>query len=237
VLHKAVRFGRGALRAGMAAWFRERLVAGRRPTVAPQLRYPTAAVSTYYQQIHQSNEAYRINNWLLSEVEAILSIGPKSVLEVGCGNGRFLAAIRDRVDQAIGVDWAKSPILDELGLSSHFQLRDITHDDLPKADLVCSADVLEHVAPNLLRSTLQRLHNAGREQYHVIACYDDGHSHLSIMEPEAWLHAFMSISDRYRIIDIRPRRDDPHQTTCVIATFNPRVGPSRHLDGGALGPP
>jgi len=238
VLHKPLRFWRDALRvASKIGGFRQRLLAGRRPTGAPQLRYPTAATSTYYHKIHQTNEAYKINNWLLSEVDAILSIAPKSVLEVGCGNGRFLAAIRNHVDQATGVDWAKSPVLAELGLSSHFELRDITHDELPEADLVCSADVLEHVAPSLLRSTLQRLHDAGREQYHVIACYDDGHSHLSIMDPNAWLHAFRAVSDRYRIVDFRPRRGDPHQAICVIATFNPRVGPSRQLGEGDLGPP
>jgi SAM-dependent methyltransferase len=210
------------------SWFHGRFAADRRLLDNPA-RYPAAAASSYYQQIHQTNDAYKINNWLVSEVDAILSMAPKSVLEVGCGNGRFLAAIRDRVDRAIGVDWAKSPILDELGLSGHFDLRDITRDELPRADLVCSADVLEHIAPDLLQPTLHRLHKAGREQYHVIACYDDGHSHLSIMEPDAWLKAFRAISHRYQIIDVRRRRDDPAQTICVIGTFQPKVGPGRHL--------
>jgi len=193
------------------------------------VRYPMATTSSYYLHIHQTNDAYKANNWLVSEIEAILSISPKSVLEVGCGNGRFLAAIRERVDRVIGVDWARSPVIDELGVSVDFEMRDITCDDLPEADLVCSADVLEHIAPNLLRPTLKRLHRAGRDQYHVIACYDDGHSHLSIMEPRAWLDEFRSVSHRYRIIDIRPRRDDPAQVICVIATFEPKARPTADL--------
>jgi SAM-dependent methyltransferase len=222
----------------MFARFRERFVAGGRLDSALRVRYPIATASTYYQQTHQTNDAYKINNWLVSEVDAILSMAPKSILEVGCGNGRFLAAIRDRVDRVIGVDWAKSPVLDELELSPHFELRDITRDELPQADLVCSADVLEHIPPDLLQPTLQRLHSAGHEQYHVIACYDDGHSHLSIMEPNAWLRVFRGISQRYQIIDTRLRRGDPAQTICVIATFKPKVDSSRHRNGGAgLGPP
>lgn len=195
------------------------------------LRYPTATTSSYYQHIHQTNDAYKVNNWLVPEIDAMLSISPKSVLEVGCGNGRFLAAIRGRVERVTGVDWARSPVLDELGVSVDFEMRDVTRDELPKADLVCSADVLEHIAPEWLQQTLQRLHRAGRDQYHVIACYDDGHSHLSIMEPQAWLVAFRLLSQRYRIIDVRPRRDDPAQVVCVIATFEPKAHPTPRLGG------
>ena len=185
------------------------------------IRYPAATTWAYYQNVHQTNGAYKANNWLISEIDALLSVEPKSILEVGCGNGRFLAAIRDRVERVIGVDWAKSPVLEELGVSNVFQLRDVTRDELPCADLVCSADVLEHIAPDLLRPALHRIHEAGREQYHVIACYDDGHSHLSIMGPNAWLLEFHAISERYRVIDVRPRRGDPAQLICVISTFDP----------------
>jgi SAM-dependent methyltransferase len=185
-------------------------------------RYAVATTSDYYQRIHQTNDAYKSNNWLLSEIDSILSVSPKSLLEVGCGNGRFLAAVKGRVERVIGVDWARSPILDELGVSADFELRDITIDELPRADLVCSADVLEHIAPHLLLETVQRLDRAGHEQFHVIACYDDGHSHLSIMGPQAWLGLFQSVSQRYLLIDVRPRRDDPTQMICVIATFQPK---------------
>jgi SAM-dependent methyltransferase len=185
------------------------------------VRYPDATASSYYQAVHLTNTYYKENNWLITEIESILSIKPRSVLEIGCGNGRFLAAIKDRVNTVIGVDWARSPILDELGISDKFLQLDVTRDQLPRADVVCSADVLEHIAPNLLTPTIVRLDAAGSEQYHVIACYDDGHSHLSIMEPHAWLSRFKAVSERYRIVDIRPRRDDPAQLVCVIATFVP----------------
>jgi SAM-dependent methyltransferase len=205
----------GALPALVGRWLRSDCAA------YSQVRYPSASSSYYYQHVHQTNESYKANNWLITEIDAILSAKPTSILEVGCGNGRFLAAVRDRVERVVGVDWAASPILDELRVSDHFAKCDITRDDLPKVDLVCSADVLEHIAPDLLPSTLRRLHSAGREQYHVIACYDDGHSHLTIMEPRMWLLAFRAISERYRIVDTRLRRDDPSQPICVISTYDP----------------
>jgi hypothetical protein len=120
------------------------------------------------------------------------------------------------------VDWARSPVLDELGLSDNFCHCDITKHELPHADIVCSADVLEHIAPDLLAPTLRRLDRAGYHQYHVIACYDDGHSHLSIMAPDTWLLTFQAVSNRYRIVDIRQRRGDPSQLICVISTFEPK---------------
>src|SRR5262245_61734829 len=77
------------------------------------IRYPMATTSDYYQHIHHTNDAYKTNNWLVSEIHSVLSISPRSILEVGCGNGRFLAAVKGHVELAIGVDWARSPILDE----------------------------------------------------------------------------------------------------------------------------
>jgi SAM-dependent methyltransferase len=193
------------------------------------VRYPSATSGAYYQRIHEINNAYKLNNWLVPEIESILSISPRSILEVGCGNGRFLAAVSGRVDRVIGIDWARSPILDEIGGPVIFERADITRDALPKADIVCSADVLEHIAPDLLQSTVQRLHRAGFHQYHVIACYDDGHSHLSIMEPEAWLGLFKALSPKYQIIDIRQRANNPSRVICVIATFQPKTVGAPHL--------
>lgn len=179
--------------------------------------------SAYYQRLHAADSNYQTNNWLLSELEAIVAIKPESVLEVGCGNGRFLAEIRKHVPRVIGIDWAQSPMLAKLGVAGCFQSCDITKDELPRADLVCSADVLEHIAPDVLTSTLERLDRAGVHQYHVIACYDDNHSHLSIMPPEQWLERFRRISPRYRLLETRERyaRRNRRKPICVISTFSP----------------
>jgi SAM-dependent methyltransferase len=198
---------------------------GRRIGGLSNLRYPSAGISSYYQYIHQTNDAYKENNWLMDDIDAILSANPMSVLEVGCGNGRFIAAIQGLVPHVLGVDWAESPILTQLGVLSKFKKCDITRDALPSADMVCSADVLEHIAPDLLPATLRRLHEAGNEQYHVIACYDDGHSHLTIMDPHMWLRAFRSFSDRYILVGCRHRRGDQSQMVCIIATFTPKSEP------------
>jgi SAM-dependent methyltransferase len=193
--------------------------------------------SAYYERLHAADNNYQTNNWLLSELEAILSIKPQSVLEVGCGNGRFLAEIKKNVPQAIGIDWARSPMLAKLGVAECFQPCDITKNELPRADLVCSADVLEHIAPDALMLTLERLDRAGAHQYHVIACYDDNHSHLSIMPPEHWLERFHRISSRYRLLETRVRfgRRNKRKPICVISTFRPTSESPREVgaSGGA----
>jgi SAM-dependent methyltransferase len=181
---------------------------------------PREASSEYYEAKHAKSGGYQSNNWLLSEIPAILSIKPRSVLEIGCGNGRFLAAIRPHVESVIGVDWAKSPFIEALGVADLFVQADITKDALPQADIVCSADVLEHLAPDSLAPTLRRLHDAGRDQYHVIACYDDNHSHLSIMPPHEWEGAFRAISERYRLLDVRHRPGKRERPVGVISTFS-----------------
>lgn len=173
--------------------------------------------AAYYQHIHATDHQYQANNWLLSEVEIILSVGPTSILEIGCGNGRFLAEIKKRGLKVTGIDWARSPLLDELGVAENFQCCDLTRNDLPSADLVCSADVLEHIAPSALMATLRKIHMAGRYQYHVIACYDDNHSHMSIMSPKGWLRCFRIVSSEYRLAEVRLR--DSRKPICVITNF------------------
>jgi SAM-dependent methyltransferase len=187
----------------------------------------------YYKMLHDTARGYQENNWLVSEIDNLLGADPHSVLEIGCGNGRFLVEAKNRgVSQIMGVDWVRSPMLAELGVEDLVQLCDITKDELPRADLVCSADVLEHLAPASLPSTLARIHAAGRLQYHVIACYDDGHSHLSVMPPADWLHRFRKLSPTYQLLAVR-RRPGNHKTLheiCVISNYTPSSLTSAGLD-------
>jgi SAM-dependent methyltransferase len=192
--------------------------------IASKAREWRAASSDYYQKKHDTSSGYKNNNWLVSEIDSLLSVNPASIVEIGCGNGRFLADVKQRgIPSITGLDWAHSPMLASLGVKDLVHLCDITKDDIPSADLVCSADVLEHISPTRLPATLARILRAGRYQYHVIACYDDGHSHLSIMPPEQWLTQFRQISTEYRLLDVRTRPGKRHpETVCIISNFNPR---------------
>lgn len=153
------------------------------PRPAPDARY--------YQQLHDENPAFQRNNWMVDELPRLRPLGGRSLLEVGCGNGRFLDVAAAHWARVVGTDWARSPHLDAV-LAAHanvsFVLADATSDALPGGfDIVCSADFLEHLPEEALPGVLTRLLAAGRWNLHKIACYDDGHSHLSILPPDRWL--------------------------------------------------
>ncbi len=161
--------------------------------------------STYYQSLHETSTDYQQSNWLIQELPALRSAGGESIVEIGCGNGRFLARAAQHWDDVTGVDWARSPVLEEV-LAAEPRLRFVQQDIARFAperrwDLLVSADFLEHLAPELLTETIARLHAASDVGYHKIACYDDGHSHLSVFGPVAWLRMFEAVAPgAYRVV-------------------------------------
>jgi len=173
---------------------------------------------TYYAKLHEGT-SYQTNNWLLPEIDRALACNPKSVLEIGFGNARFLRAVAERVERVIGVDWVASSMAADLPSNIEIVVADVVHQDLPNVDLACSADVLEHFRPTDLDQVIGRLHIAGRFNFHVIACYDDGHSHLSIFPPEQWLQRFRKFSPEYSLVDVRNRNGDSRKQICLIANF------------------
>jgi len=171
----------------------------------------------YYQSLHDQNNGYQVNNWMVPEAADILRHEPRHVVEIGCGNGRFLHAIAGRVEKVTGLDFARSPKLStDLPNNVQFIQADVTVGEIPAADLICSADVLEHLSRDDVLRIIERLHEKSLINYHVIACYDDGHSHMTIEPPAWWLYAFKRLSTDYRIKDIRPRRGSSKQLVCVI---------------------
>jgi SAM-dependent methyltransferase len=165
--------------------------------------------ASYYQNLHEQDLGYQTNNWLLEELEIILSFKSDSILELACGNGKFLELAAPFFKEVYGCDWAISPnikgILEKYPNVNFFQVD--LYLDLPfcTADLVVSADFLEHLTPKLLPMVLQRLDSFITKAYHKIACYDDGHSHLSILPPKKWLKLFQSINPKYCLerVDLR----------------------------------
>jgi hypothetical protein len=220
------------------------------PQAAELLRSGTAAAANAgasirnitkdaYQALHDKDPGYQANNWLVDHVETIAAARPRVIAEVGCGNGRFVKAIAPRVERVLALDWARSPLLDPLPANAEFRATNVLTDEIPPADLCCSADVLEHFEPVALPSLIQKLNAAAPLNYHVIACYDDGHSHLSVLHPGQWLALFRIVSPAYRIAAVIPRRGRPDQVVCVISNIPERLAgrprAARHV--GAWGWP
>ncbi|WP_072389306.1 methyltransferase domain-containing protein [Hyphomicrobium sp. CS1BSMeth3] len=176
-------------------------------------------MSTHYQELHENDNGYQANNWLVPELPHLIGTKARRILEIGCGNGRFIRAAAEIADTVIGIDFAASPLLKDLPPNVQFVQHNVVTEELPTADLACSADVLEHFTLEEIVNVVRKLHAAAPKQYHLIACYDDGHSHHTIMHPGAWLALFRSFSQKYKIADVRPRRNNPKQLVCVISSI------------------
>lgn len=190
------------------------LIAGM--VVRPRLTSSVISAA-YYQHLHEEDPGYMGNNWLVSEIEAILSKKPEVVVEIGCGNGAFSKEIARSVRQVHAVDWALSPNFRDRPENVHFYKADVTRDEIPSGDITCSADVLEHFSPLDLPHVVAKCATSSPLQRHVIACYDDHHSHLTVMPPAAWLALFWRYCPSARIDRIECRRNNPKQIVCVIS--------------------
>lgn len=173
---------------------------------------PRRADAGYYQALHENSAKYQTNNWLVDELPELRGVGAASILEAGCGNGLFLRHAVAHWADVTGMDWARSPVLDGV-LREHPGVRFIQQDIAAfhpdrRWGLLASADFLEHLAPAALPDVIQRLHAAADVCYHKIACYDDGHSHLSVFSPRAWLRLFQQACPDagYRIVKTSIRK-------------------------------
>lgn len=148
----------------------------------------------HYEELHRTSQKYQCNNWLLEDLPRLTTAGAESILEVGCGNGLFLEQAVNHWAEVVGVDWVRSAVLDRV-LNSHPGIRFVQDDVLEldvgrHFDLIVSADFFEHLGPASVTALIRRLHACGGAGYHKIACYDDGHSHLSVFGPRRWLRLF-----------------------------------------------
>lgn len=172
----------------------------------------------YYQQLHDTHALFKGNNWLMPYLDFIKSQAFSHVREVGCGNGAFVAEISKSVKRVVGLDWAKAPNFPEAE-NIEFSQEDLTEAELEKVDLNCSADVLEHIETCKLPAVIKTLHASARYNFHVIACYDDRHSHLSILPPDVWLYLFRRESYQYKIMDLSIRHNDISHVVCVVTNI------------------
>lgn len=130
-----------------------------------------------------TGKKYQENNWLLDKKELIDKFPGVTLVELGCGNGKFVKACWPRW-AAVGVDFVRSPVLEDIPFI--------------EADLryfynwygACvSSDVLEHLMPEDIAQTIDNINHIAPSGFHQIACYD-APGHHCVRPPKWWIDAF-----------------------------------------------
>jgi SAM-dependent methyltransferase len=203
----------------MRAWIHR--FKGRR-AIAERVRSGEASIvasSAHYQHVHDTFKPYQENNWLVPDAPRILTFSRGSLCELGCGNGRFLKLVASHYNFVCGIDWACSPLLEPLPRNVSFVQADLSL-KFPlsdKFDVVCSADFLEHLELSAITKLLASISSQAAINYHKIACYDDGGSHLTLLSPAQWLSLFRAVDKDYRIESMEMRRGDSRQEVVTIS--------------------
>ena len=155
------------------------------------------------------------------------ALGLNSIIECACGNGEFSEVLAPHVSRYWAMDWAASPYLPHSTPGFQHLRWDAYTDTLPQADLLCSADFLEHIREAELNTVLGRMLAAAPRQFHVIACYDDFHSHLTIEPPEWWLARLRQVSAErglpadWQLLNWAYR--NPERPVAVACNFAPEI--------------
>lgn len=128
-----------------------------------------------------SKKSFGVSKNIPKEVKTLIEKHQvTSLLDFGCGKGLTLNEFINSYPniKCVGFDPGRDGF-----------------DILPeKVDLIYSSDVLEHIEPELLDSTLTDLHSrCNKAMYHLIACHpakkalsDGRNAHLIIEKPEWW---------------------------------------------------
>lgn len=150
--------------------------------------------SNYYVNAHREIRGYQENNWMMPFTRALLKYKFDTIVECAAGNGEFAETLAPHVKNYWALDWAPSYLVPYSAPNLHYLRWDAYQDALPDGNLACSADFLEHIREQQLDDVLGNILRAAPNQFHVIACYDDYHSHLTIKPANWWLDRFINVS-------------------------------------------
>lgn len=168
----------------------------------------------YYQKRHDTEKGYQNNNWSLQYVDLINSLKRESIVEIGCGNGKFIEEMIKTHKTVYGIDWAKASSIEKIESKFNFIQEDINIAQNIQCDIAVSADVLEHVPMRKIKDLIKTIDQYAPIQLHKIACYR-APSHLTVIKPIEWLKLFKEVDKNYYIYDVH-RRSKKRTTVTVI---------------------
>jgi len=103
--------------------------------------------------------------------ELALSLNPSSVLDIGCGEGRFLGMLPPSVRRRLGVDLSERAIRFARAFYPDVEFQVLDAAELQETfDLVVAIEVLEHIPDDDVDDFLRTLADRAKGGGHVILC-------------------------------------------------------------------
>jgi len=137
--------------------------------------------------------------------ESIVKVfSPKSVVDVGCGIGQLLIALKKRGVVCRGLEYSSAALKICCKNALDVTMFDIRHDTLPKnsdADLVVSTEVAEHLSENYADRFVDILCSIADNVIITAAepavTYIGDHTHVNEQPKEYWINKFADKGFKY----------------------------------------
>ncbi len=146
-----------------------------------------------YEQRH--GEGYGRGFWGEGIIKYVKSLQPKSVLDVGCGYGRFCNAITDFVDKVYGIDIG-SVVTGNVIKNDKINFIDAEAKNIPLADgeveWITSFDCLEHALPEDIDDIFKEFNRVATKGFilsisYVSDCHHSLNLHMTVQPEEWWI--------------------------------------------------
>lgn len=109
--------------------------------------------------------------YLLRTKELTETLKPDSVLDIGCGEGRFLGLLDQEIERKVGVDLSERPILFAKAFHPEIEFHSKDAADLQEIfDVVTAIEVLEHIPDEQITQFLSTMYSRTKPGGHIIIC-------------------------------------------------------------------
>lgn len=101
----------------------------------------------------------------------IIDFNPKSILDVGCGDGRFLSLLSSEISNKVGCDLSERAISFAKAFNPEIDYRCVNaHSLTDKFDVVTAVEVLEHIPDDHISKFVSGLYNCTNPGGKIIIC-------------------------------------------------------------------
>ena len=168
------------------------------PSVSPPGRQPAALYGPWYYDTYsvpyEDNDHWRTFFGNVAD-QVVSTLAPKTVLDVGCAKGLFVAALRERGVDAVGIDLSETAIAEaHPAAAEHVRVGSLTEPLVGRFDLVACIEVIEHLDPvdapravaNLASVTDCVLFSSAPDDFREA-------THVGLRPPERWAELFAEV--------------------------------------------